>query len=276
MDIVNARFTQFPDGARRLNYMTHPREVKTQEEKTISKVQRQRWLALREELFENDFEAFVDLFGVVDDEKPEWLVERYKSDAVKRAKQKVYDIARSNRFDLFLTLTFDPEKVNSYDYSACVDRLESFTKFLRRHGCQYVLVPEKHDSGRYHFHGLCTRSDIQLIQAVSPYTGALLYDEKGRKIYNLPQYSLGFSTATLVSEPAKTASYLCKYLTKEIEVPKGKKCYWASRSCSRPTVERTFIEESELAEFVEDARFVKVTLNDYGHFLIAENENAVV
>lgn len=277
METINARVLQFPDGTQRLHYATRPRKMKTDDEREFDKRNREQWKAFQDELFDTDFHMWVELFGRVDDEKSEDYLNKMRADNLKRAKQAVYNIARSNSFDLFLTLTFDPAKVDSFDYSAVTDKLQSFTKFLRRHDSDYVLVPEKHPtSGRYHFHGLCTKSDIELVQAVSPYTGELLFDKQGRPIYNLPQYSLGFSTATFVSDPAKTASYLIKYLTKEIEVPKGKKCYWASRSCARPAVSYTYIEDDQLAKFVEDSRFVKVTANQYGEFLIAENECEVL
>lgn len=276
MQTINARVLDFPDGTQRLHYSTRPRNVKDDAEKERDREYRNKWKEYQDYLFQNDFPMYVELFGRVEEEKSEDYLQRVRQVALKRAKQSVYDIARSNSFDLFLTLTFDPLIVDSFDYSAVVDKLESFTKFLRRHGSQYVLVPEKHESGRYHFHGLCTRCDIELSPATNAHNGELLYDKSGRQIFNLPQYSLGFSTATFVSDPAKTASYLCKYLTKEIEVPKGKKCYWASRSCSRPSVSYAYVEDNELSKFVEDCRFVKVTSNEYGEFLIAENHNSVL
>lgn len=276
MEEYNTRVVIFPDGTQRIHYSSHCYPLRTEEEKQALAENRKAWIAFKKELFETDFYTFVHLFGKNFDDVSELLYdpEKERIQYMKRAKQRVYDIARSNRFDLFLTLTFDPAVVDSFDYSAVVDKLESFTKFLRRHGSQYILVPEKHDSGRYHFHGLCTKSDIQLISALSPYSGLPLYDRQGRPIYNLPQYTLGHSTATFVSDPAKTASYLVKYLTKEIEVPKGKKCYWASRSCARPNIERTYIEESKLGDIVDGSRYIKAINNTYGDFLIAEKENA--
>lgn len=219
-------------------------------------------------LNEKGYPQLIDDKSIFD---PKEINLRKKVDNMKRAKQKVYDIARSNLFTHFITLTFNPEKVDSFDYIACCDHLLSFTKLLNRHGCSYILVPELHESGRYHFHGLITIGSLNLSRAVSPHDGSYLTDQQG-DLFNLPQYRLGFSTATEISDPSKTASYLSKYLTKELSVPKGKKCYWASRSCDRPSVERCNISESDLPLYVDGARFVKVINNEFGDFLIAEVE----
>lgn len=294
MDGFNARIVSFPDGTERLHYSTRCFDVKTDEEKAFDKKARD-WDKQQKEMLEQaDWVSFAEQYAplhdfkgrpILLDEKGRPEVIDYKSifdskeinlrkkvDNMKRAKQKVYDIARSNLFTHFITLTFNPEKVDSYDYSECVKSLTSFTKLLNRHGCDYLLVPELHESKRYHFHGLITIGSLSLSRAVSPHDQSPLTDKQGRPIYNLPQYHLGFSTATEISDPAKTASYLSKYLTKELSVPKGKKCYWASRSCERPSIVRCNISESDLPSIVEGSRFVKVINNDYGDFLIAEKE----
>lgn len=294
MEVYNSRIVLFPDGTERLHYSTSAYSVKTDEERELDKKAREFEKQKKEMLEQADWVSFAEQYTPLHDFKgrPVFINEkgyaqlisdksifdpkvpnlRKQMDNMKRARQKVYDIARSNSFTHFITLTFDPDKVDSYDYLDCCSSLLSFTKLLNRRNSIYVLVPEKHKSGRYHFHGLITLGSLSLHRATSPYDGSFMTDEQGRPIYNLPQYNLGFSTATEISDPAKTASYLAKYLTKELQVPKGKKCYWASRSCSRPVVERCNLSEDELAPYVENARFVKVTNNDYGDFLIAEKE----
>lgn len=272
MESYNARIISFPDGTQRLHYSSKSYEVKSPEEKEFVRRCNKDWKEYQQYLMEVDFDMYFALFGSVEESKVDYDSERERLLYMKRAKQRVYDIARSNLFTHFINLTFNPDKVDSFNYEECTKSLLSFTKLLKRHGCSYILVPEKHKSGRYHFHGLITLGSLRLVRAISVYTGLEMTDKQGRPIYNLPQFSLGFSQATEVSDPARCASYLGKYLTKELQVPKGKKCYWASRSCSRPVVERCNLSEDELAPYVENARFVKVTNNDYGDFLIAEKE----
>lgn len=288
-DSYNTRILTFPDGTVRYHHSSKIYHRKSDQEREEDKKLREAD-ELRKQMLESaDWVTYAELYGIPVDKKLrpifqgqviDWKEnqspnsERKKVDNMKRAYQKVYDIARSNPFTHFITLTFDPDKVDSFDYSVAVDKLESFTKLLRRHGCTYVLVPELHKSGRYHFHGLITLGEIRLQQAVNPYTDALMYDGEGRPIYNLPQYDLGFSTATEITDSARTASYIAKYLTKEIQVPKGKKCYWASRSCARPTESFAMMDSEELTEHICDSRFIKVINNEWGDFLIAECENA--
>lgn len=293
MEAYNTRVVRFPDGVECFHYSTKAYKVKTEEERAFDKKAKEwekrqmemleaaDWVSFAEQyaplhdfqgrpIFVNDkgFPQLIDDKSILDSKPNSY---RKKVDNLKRAKQKVYDIARSNSFDLFITFTFNPDLVDSFDYECCVSNLQSFTKLLRRHGCSYVLVPEKHPtSGRWHFHGLCTLGSLSLVRATHFYTGEDLSDKKGRAIYNLPQYSLGHSTATFVSEPAQTASYLCEYLTKDMEIPHGKKCYWASRSCARPEIVRTNLCEDDLPMLVVQSRFVKAINNEYGDFLIAE------
>lgn len=43
--------------------------------------------------------------------------------SLKRTKKKVYDYAKCNEWDWFVTFTFAAEKVNRYDYEECAKKL---------------------------------------------------------------------------------------------------------------------------------------------------------
>lgn len=76
-------------------------------------------------------------------------------DNLKRAREKVFDIALMNNFDYFVTLTFDESKVNSFDEEE-VNRVVKkwFNNMVNRHDIKYICVPEYHKSGRIHLHCL--------------------------------------------------------------------------------------------------------------------------
>lgn len=195
-------------------------------------------------------------YKVEEREKTGQEVERGERQNMTRAVQKVYDLARSNVFDWFITMTFDPAKVDRYDYDACADAIKGFTKKLCNNGNQWIIVPEQHKDGAYHFHGLVS-GDLDLT-----------YHTDG--VYNLNNYGYGFTTATKIRDRARVSTYIAKYLTKLITVPKGRKRYWASRSLQRPSEDLVVMSSEEYGEIYNSARFQKVIDSPFGCFIMCE------
>lgn len=211
-------------------------------------------------------------YTVEEKEKTGDSVKRKEADNAKRAMQIVYDIARSNKWDWFITLTFDPFKVDSMDYLACVQAMKCFTQVLQKSGFVYLLVPEQHKSGAYHFHGL-VKGRLPVVPARNP-EGHLIVDDTGRQVYNISIYDYGFTTATAIDDQAKAAGYVAKYLTKELTVPKGKKRYWASRSCQRPKEEFGEMTLAEYGEVFNESHYQKVIESPYGRFILCERRRS--
>ena len=178
---------------------------------------------------------------------------------MKRAVNQVYDLARANHFDWFITLTLDPQAVDRTDYDECAKLIVLFTKKLRRNGNGYIIVPELHSDGKsYHFHGL-VQGELDLTHW------------KG-EVYNLNNFEFGYTTAMKIKDPQRVATYIAKYLTKDISVPKGRKCYWASRSLAKPAVDYVDMPGDDFFWDVwGQARYVKeIDGGEYGRFIIAE------
>ena len=77
--------------------------------------------------------------------------------ARRRAATKVRDLALSNRFRWFVTLTLDRERIDRYDVGVITKKLNQvMDNLVRRRGLAYVLVPERHKDGAVHFHGFFT------------------------------------------------------------------------------------------------------------------------
>lgn len=189
-------------------------------------------------------------------EKTGQSVERKERENMSRAVQKVYDLARSNEFDWFITMTFDSQKVDRYDYESCAEALKRFTDILWHNGNKWLIVPEQHKDGAFHFHGLVS-GDLDVT-----------YHKDG--IYNLNNYKYGFTTATRIKDPKRVSTYIAKYLTKEITVPKGRKRYWASRGLQKPTEEFVVMSSEEYGEIYNSARFQKVSETPYGTYVMCE------
>lgn len=181
------------------------------------------------------------------------------SNNLKRAVNQVYDLARSNHFDWFITLTLDPKRVDRTNYDECAMLVRLFTDRLRHNGNKWLIVPELHSDGKsYHFHGL-VQGDLDLTHW------------KG-EVYNLNNFEFGYTTAMKIKDPQRVATYIAKYLTKGLSVPKGRKCFWASRSLAKPTVEYVDMQERDFMwDIWATARYTKeIDAGEYGRFIICE------
>lgn len=201
-------------------------------------------------------------------------VEQKEIENMKRAKQMVWDLARSNYFEWWVTLTVSPETgIDRYDYRAVAGALTAFTKHLGKHVGRWIFVPDTHEDGAIHFHGLMA-ADVPMVRAVNPYTGEELFDKSGRPVYNIPGYKLGFTSAVpLDGCYDAVVNYLTAYYTKnrKMIVPKGCKRYWASRNLARPTVDRALIPEDVfMREYVAQARHVTAGENRFFKYIMAE------
>lgn len=181
-------------------------------------------------------------------------MERSLLNNMKRAKGKIYDYSRANEWDWFVTLTFNPEKVDRYDYSACTRKLSDWLHNMRKgagEGFKYIVVPERHKDGAFHFHGLFANCDSLSIEFSGHYT------KDGEKIYNIGKYKLGWTTATKVKTNEAVTKYITKYTTKDLmEHIRGKKKYWVSRNLNLPIESTFFVDRAEMSglhnELTED------------------------
>ena len=171
--------------------------------------------------------------------------ERIREVSNNRAKQKIYELARSNEWEYFLTLTF---KEDRYNYELLIKKLSKWINNIKRDyapGLKYIFVPELHKDGALHFHGIVSNiGNLPLVESG-------LKDKKGNLIYNINAYKMGFTTATKVTESGRVASYMTKYITKDLcSYSKGKKKYWASRNLSKPNIVDYHITDDEIKEFM--------------------------
>ena len=161
----------------------------------------------------------------------------------------IYDISRCNSWDLFVTLTFDPKKVDSFNYDDVTKKLQNWLIVMRRNNnnLKYIIVPELHKSGRFHFHGLFANCDgLKLVDSGER-------DSKGNIIYNIDNYKLGFTTATKVINTDAVNKYIAKYVTKDLfKNTMYKRRYWASKNCNKPTVKESFVDIDEIIKKLDN------------------------
>lgn len=169
--------------------------------------------------------------------------------SMRRARGKLRRLALANEFRWFVTLTIDPTKVDSFDGSAVVKKLNAWcSNMVQRRGLRYILVPERHKSGRIHFHGFFN----DCVEAME--SGHV--DGQGHPIFNLPQWTLGFTTAIeLYDEYHKAVGYVCKYVGKQGEKPAGR-WYYSGGDLHDPEVTYAEISPAELMAAYPEQAFV--------------------
>ena len=158
-------------------------------------------------------------------------IDEYKPriSSLQRTKTLVRDIVLCNDFELFCTFTFDPDKVDRFNYSACCGLISRWihNQKTKNPDMKYLFIPEQHKSGAWHFHAL-----------ISGYKGSLR-DSKhksssGRQVYNMTSYRGGFSTAVKIDNKVAVSNYVVKYISKSFIKLFNKKRFFCSRNLKRP------------------------------------------
>lgn len=179
--------------------------------------------------------------------------------SMRRAASKVRDIALCNDFRYFVTLTLDPARIDRHDMDALTRVLNRWAdNRVRRHGLRYVLVPERHKDGAIHLHGFFNDA-LPLVDSGTisrpgdkprkPRSAAqrAQWLEQGRLIvYNIPDWSLGFSTAiALHGDYHAAVGYVCKYVRKQKEKIGGR-WFYSGGKLEKPVVSYPDIRIEEL------------------------------
>jgi hypothetical protein len=146
--------------------------------------------------------------------------------SLRRTKTKLSDLVLCNDFDLFCTFTFAK---NRQDLLSCKTRMHKWLENQKNRvgDFSYVIVPEFHKDGKsLHFHGLFKNYQGKL-HTTTIRNGSGI-------IYNLTQYKLGHSTASVIQDSGKVSNYIRKYITKDMPSLPGQKRYWCSKGLIRP------------------------------------------
>lgn len=147
--------------------------------------------------------------------------------AVHRATAAIRDIVLCNEWDFWVTLTINAAAVDRYNWEGQQRKIRPIlSNLVQRRGAKYVLIPELHRDGAIHYHGFVAGMRSEWSGTMQPPDGgrpcrvnsadrAKREADGWRDVFNLPEWSLGFSTAIrLYGERLAAARYACKYATK--------------------------------------------------------------
>lgn len=169
--------------------------------------------------------------------------------SINRTKTKIADYVLCNNFTHFATLTFSPAKVkNRHDFGEMSALLKNWlkteqTNHDRKHNSKfkYLIVPERHKNGAWHFHALLENYQNACGDFYSSKNPFITVKEiKTAKRYAnrkyLTRYTLGRSEIAPIRDRTKMANYIKKYVTKELITTPNAKRFWCSRNLSKPEI----------------------------------------
>ena len=145
--------------------------------------------------------------------------------SLSRSRSRVLQLAFNNKWDYFVTLTFNKDKIDRYDYKAiCAAMLKFFDNYKQRKSkdFKYLLIPEQHKDGAFHFHGYFAN--------VAP--GDVAPNEHNYLDFMPYRKKFGFCSISPIEDREKCAVYVSKYITKDMFLnvpPAGTHLYFASR-----------------------------------------------
>lgn len=136
----------------------------------------------------------------------------YELESYHRSKMKVIDYGNNNEWTYFMTITFDPSKHDRTNRLELYKTVRSAFKSYKKHidsQFRYVALPELHEDGCIHFHGLAY---------VSPYNMDVKpkYDVEKHCQYFRSDYFYKKFGRFRFDKIATTATYASAYITKYI------------------------------------------------------------
>ena len=180
--------------------------------------------------------------------------ERSLKNSVNRSKSNIYDLAKSNTWLYFLTITLNKEKINRYNYENAIKKIRQwFNNVKKRYDntMTYLMVAELHKDGAIHFHALVGSEDRERLKKALQLNFSGKFDKKNRRVDNVNRFNLGHTTSTVITDSQKAANYLTKYITKELIVrTKGKKRYFRSNNIKKCEIERVKLSKEELQKYI--------------------------
>lgn len=210
----------------------------------------------------DDFDA-LDLENIKLEPKEDRVNER-RQQTVRDARNTTRRLALMNfeSGDKFLTLTFDPKRVEDDNLLRDINFVDAeFKKFIQRFnyyfGCKlkYLAVREFHKSGRLHLHMLCN------------WKQNLLFEDEIREFERLigeKVWKHGFVDIKQLDHVDNVGAYIIKYMTKNVSIEffKGKKIYLCSKGMERPLIYRDS-EAEQILKFYELETKKEVFTNSY-------------
>lgn len=165
-------------------------------------------------------------------------IKKSKSNLV-RAKNKITDLALANDFCYFFTLTFNTN-YDRFNLDSLRIKWKEQLRYIREIyniDLKYLIVPEQHKNGAWHFHGFMTK-EIEKSFKLND-NGYICVNELSK---------LGFHNFQKIEHRERIASYVTKYVSKNLAngIKGFKHSYFCSLGLSQGIAGEDIIYNNEI------------------------------
>lgn len=144
------------------------------------------------------------------------------SASLSRTKRNIVELGLCNDWDYFVTLTIDPEKYDRYnlpkfkqDLAKWINNYNS-RKMPEGQRVDYLLVPERHQDGAWHLHGLLKGLPAEHLSDFEPEKHPLKLVLSGFKNWAAYEKKFGYFSAGEIRDKDACVFYMLKYITKDL------------------------------------------------------------
>lgn len=142
-------------------------------------------------------------------------------DSTNRTAKRIRQIAFNNPWNMFVTFTASADKVDRYDFEKTStllrEQLAYLVKKCKRKNIElkYLVIPEMHKDGAYHFHGMLYADNIEKFFQCECDTISVNGKEKNN--IKLFTRKVGFNDVQIIRNELKATKYITKYISKCVE-----------------------------------------------------------
>lgn len=181
---------------------------------------------------------------------------------IARARTAVKEIALCNPWEWFVTLTINPDKLDRYDLDGYHKKLGRFIVDQNKRRdpdrkITYILVPEKHQDGAWHMHGLIHGITVD---------DDLYTNEHGYLSWRPYEKSFGYLSISHIKHREKCINYVCKYVAKTLALDVqgvGSHLYYRSRGLKEPElIYRGKVENPDGWQWSHPEGFMRLSVFD--------------
>lgn len=177
--------------------------------------------------------------------------------SISRTRNAVLGLGMCNKWQYFVTATLDKTKYNRFDLSSWRKDFSQWIRNQRRltgHDFKYLFIPERHEDGAWHMHGLVSGVPWDYLKPFIPYVHPDKLWTNGYRYHEKMQEKFGFNSFGKIRNQSAAARYALKYVAKgigEADLDNGVHLYYASQKLNRPQI----VIEGQSKDYITDIDF---------------------